>query len=210
MWYIFFDESWCLWFNSDNKKTSKYFVATFLFTENKRSVEKVVKKIFSWFSKKEVKRHNGILHSYKEHPKTITKLFSLLKEKDVSVMCVYVDKTKVHIPLHNEKHILYNYITNILLDRIITNKLLSSKNITFIASRRETNKYLNENFKSYISKNNWRDWITINVEIKTCLEEKCLQVVDACSWAIFRKYEYSNYEFYNMFNDKIIEENTLF
>jgi hypothetical protein len=65
-------------------------------------------------------------------------------------MSIYLNKEKVYIKLQNEKHVLYNYVTNILLDRIITKKLLKDNNITLIASRRETNKFLNENFKNYL------------------------------------------------------------
>lgn len=208
--YIYLDESGCLWFDFSKKKTSKYFVVTFLFVNNKRSIEKVVKNIFSSFSKVEVKRHCWVLHCYKEHPKTKTKLFSLLKDKDISVMSIYLNKQKVYTQLQDEKHILYNYITNILLDRIYTKKLLDTGDITLIASRRETNKFLNENFKSYLQKTNKQKWFSLNIEIKTPTEEKCLQIVDACSWVIFRKYEHNDHAYYNLLKSKIIEENSLF
>lgn len=210
MSYVFMDESWCLWFNFKKVKTSKYFVITFLFVENKRSLEKVIKKVFKTLSKSEIKRHSWELHCYKEHPKIKTKLFTLLKEKEVSIMSIYLNKKKVYTRLQDEKHVLYNYVTNILLDRIITKKLLKNKEITLIASRRETNKFLNENFKNYLKNSNWNKWLDIKVEIKTSTEEKCLQVVDACSWAIFRKYEHDCEEYYNIFREKIIEENPLF
>lgn len=210
MSYIYLDESWCLGFNFNNKKTSKYFVVTFLFVENKRSVEKIIKKIFSGFSKVEIKRHCWSLHCYKEHPKTKTKLFTLLKDKDISVMSIYLNKDKVYTKLQDEKHILYNYITNILIDRIITKKLLNSKDITLVASRRETNKFLNANFKNYLEWTNRDKWFNLKVEIKTPTEEKCLQIVDACSWAIFRKYEHWDEEYYNILKSKIVEENSLF
>lgn len=210
MSYIYLDESGCLWFNFDKWKTSKYFVITFLFVENKRSTEKIIKKIFTGFSKVEIKRHSWSLHCYKEHPKTKMKLFKWINEKDISVMSIYLNKTKVYAKLQDQKHVLYNYITNILLDRIITKKLLKDDKITLVASRRETNKFLNENFKSYLENSNNEKWLEIKVEIKTPNEEKCLQLVDACSWAIFRKYEHHDEEYYNIFKNKIIEENSLF
>ena len=210
MSYIYLDESGCLWFDFSKKKTSKYFIVTFLFVEDKRPVEKIIKKIFSNFSKVEIKRHNGTLHCYKEHPKIKTKLFSLLKEKEISVMSIYLNKQKVYTRLQDEKHVLYNYITNILIDRIITKKLLKNTKVTLIASRRETNKFLNENFKSYLERSNGEKWLSLKVEIKTPTEEKCLQIVDACSWAIFRKHEHGDEAYYNILKSKIIEENSLF
>jgi len=37
-----------------------------------------------------------------------------------------------------------------------------------------------------------------------------LQAVDFVSWAIFRKYERNDYEYYDVIKDKIVEEKLLF
>lgn len=127
-------------------------------------------------------------------------------------MTIYLNKRKVYTKLQDEKQVLYNYVTNILLDRIYSKKIIPVKTrIELIASRRETNKFLNENFKNYINsqvKN--RHKIEIKVNIKTPFEEKTLQVVDFVSWAIFRKYEYKDDSYYNIIKNKIAEENPLF
>lgn len=41
-------------------------------------------------------------------------------------------------------------------------------------------------------------------------EEKGLQAVDFVSWAIFRKYERGDFEFYELIKDKIVDERLLF
>ncbi len=41
-------------------------------------------------------------------------------------------------------------------------------------------------------------------------ENKSLQAVDFISWAIFRKYEKGDYEYYEMIKSKIIDERLLF
>ena len=127
-------------------------------------------------------------------------------------MTIYLNKKRVYTKLQNEKQVLYNYVANILLDRIYTKKLLPlSKTILPIASRRETNKFLNQNFKNYL--NNQivnRHKVNVRVVIKTPYEEKSLQAADFTSWAIFRKYEYGDDSYYNLIKNKIIEENPLF
>ena len=35
-------------------------------------------------------------------------------------MSIYLNKKKVFTKLHDEKHVLYNYVTNILIDRVYT------------------------------------------------------------------------------------------
>lgn len=213
MAYIFLDESGDLGFNFDKNKTSKYFIVTFLFVKEKTILERIIKKIFKGFSKMEVKNHNGVLHAYKEKPRTRQKLLNLFREKDMSnVIIIYLNKKKVYTKLQDEKHVLYNYITNILLDRVYTKKLIpTDEKIFLIASRRETNKFLNQNFSTYLKdqvKNNHK--IDIEIEIKSPTQEKSLQIVDMLSWAVFRKYEHNDESYYNLFKQDIVEENSLF
>ncbi len=213
MAYIFMDESGDLGFNFKKKKTSQYFIVTFIFTRDKRSLEKIVKKIFKSFTKNEIKNHDGVLHAYKESPKTRQKLLNMFHEKkDADIITIYLNKKKVYTKLHDEKHVLYNYVTNILLDRVCTKKIIPiDKKITVIASRRETNKYLNNNFSSYIkdrAKNNHK--LDIEIVILSPSQEKSLQIADMISWAIFRKYEHGDETYYNLIKHEIVEENPLF
>lgn len=212
MAYIFLDESGDLGFDFSKKKTSKYFVITCLFVDDKRPVEKVVKKIFRGFSKVEIKNHHGTLHSYKEKPATRQKLLSALNDKDISILSIYLNKAKVYTKLQDEKHVLYNYVTNILLDRICTKKLIPiSDLIILIASRRETNKFLNENFCNYLTNQiSGNHKLKISIEIKTPQQEKCLQVVDVICWSLFRKREHNDESYANFIRGKIVEESPLF
>ncbi len=188
-------------------------MVTFIFVEDKRILEKMVKKVFSYLSKKEIKKHSGVLHAYKEHSKTRFRFLDLFSKQDsAKIISIYLDKTKVYSRLQNEKHVLYNYITNILLDRVYTKKLIPiNQKITIIASKRETNKFLNLNFSSYLknqTKNNHN--IDIEIEIIHPSVEKGLQAVDLISWSIYRKYEHRDESYYNAVKYNIVEENSLF
>ena len=211
MAYIFLDESGDLGFDFSKKRTSKFFIITFLFSSKKGPIEKVVSKTHGSLKKKHKKR-GGVLHCFQEKPITRQRLLKQLAKKDCSIMTVYLNKKKVYTKLQNEKNVLYNYVTNILLDRIYTKKIIPlDKKVVFIASRKETNKFLNENFRKYLTetiKNNHK--VDIDIEIKTPFEEKILQAVDFVSWSIFRKQEYGDESYYNIIKDKIIEENALF
>ncbi len=211
MSFIFLDESGDLGFDFKKKKTSKFFVITFLFVENNRPIEKIVRKTHSELQKK-YKKRRGVLHAVKEKPLTRRRLLKRLNEKDCSIMTIYLNKIKVFTKLQNEKQVLYNYVVNILLDRVLSKKILNSgEKIKLIASRRETNKFLNKNFKNYINqqvKNQHKK--NIGIEISTPFQEKSLQAIDFACWAIFRKYEYGDESYYNLIKSKIIEENPLF
>lgn len=210
MAYIFMDESWDLGFSKD-KKNSKYFIVTFLFINDKKPLDKIIKKVFSWLSKKSIKISWWVLHCTKEKSTTRVRLLSLCKKADMYIMTIYLNKSKVYTHLQNEKHILYNYVVNILLDRITTKKIIPTKGtIEFIASRRETSKLLNQNFLWYLKKNIQSKPFDIKFNIKTPLQEKWLQVVDFCCRAIYQKYEKQEEDYYTLIKSLIIEEKWLF
>jgi hypothetical protein len=112
----------------------------------------------------------------------------------------------------DEKQVFYNLITNIMLDRIITKKLVpAGEPITLVASRRETNKYFNDNFKTFLEGQMAQNHkLKLRVEIKTPYQEKALQVVDFAAWATFRKYEHDDEQYYSVIKAKIVEENPLY
>lgn len=211
MSFIYLDESGDLGFNFKNKKTTKYFVVTFLFVDQNRPIEKIIRKVHANLRKSH-KMSASVLHAAKEESITIKRVCNGIVNKNCSIMTIYLEKAKVYTNLRDEKHVLYNYIVNILLDRLMTKKLVSKKDtILLVASKRETNKFLNQNFHEYISRqliNN--HGIKIKVEIKTPAEEKCLQAVDIICWSIFRKYEYGDDSYYKILKGKIIEENPLY
>jgi hypothetical protein len=212
MAYIFLDESGDLGFDFSKKKTSQYFVVTFLFVHKKRPVEKVIKNIFAEFSKREIKKHGGVLHAHKEKQKTRVIVLSELAQKDISILSICLNKKKVYTKLHDEKHVLYNYVANILIDRIRTKGLIPlDEPIKLIASRRETNRFLNDNFRSYIEDQaETTHKLNMSIEIKTPHQEQCLQAVDFACWAIFRKQEHGDRSYYDLIWPRIVEENPLF
>ncbi len=209
--YIFLDESGDLGFDFSKKRTSKYFVITFLFVENKRQVEKVIRNIHAGLRKK-YKMRSGVLHAFHEEPVTCIRFCRKLSERPVRVMAIYLNKEKVYTRLQDEKAVLYNYVTNILLDRLMTKRLVDKgKDRELIASRRETNKFLNQNFTDYLRRQMEENHgLKLRVSIKTPHEEKCLQAVDMVSWAIFRKYEYGDESYAKILDPVIVEESPLF
>lgn len=211
MAYIFLDESGDLGFDFKKSRTSKFFIITVLFADNKRPVEKVVREIHRGLRKK-YKMKGGVLHAAREEAATNSRFCKRLSARAIKLMTICLNKSKVHTRLQDEKAVLYNYVANILLDRIMSKKLVNIKlKIELIASRRETNKFLNENFKNYLNQQvKANHEVNIEVKIKTPHEEKSLQAVDVASWAIFRKYEYGDPKFYNLLKPIIIEESPLF
>jgi len=208
MAYIFLDESGDLGFGP---KSSKWFLFTIVLTNNHRRIEKIIKKVRLGLKKKYKKV--GELHAYHSLPATKVKMLKLLSEnKDLKILCVILNKKKVYVDLQNQKNHLYNYTANILLDRLHNSKLINIEEpIDLYIDQKDTNKFIRENFEKYL-KDNFakRGSKKVKIKIKPSHSEKCLQAVDFISWAIFRKYEKGDYEYYEIIKDKIIKENLLF
>jgi len=205
---IFLDESGDLGFS---QRSSRWFILTIVLTNNHRKIEKAVKKIHKGLKKKYKKVKE--LHAY--HADSITKkrMLKLLSElDDCQILCIILNKEKVHIDLQHQKNYLYNYVANILLDRLKNKQIIKPVDLVEIfIDQRETNKFLKKNFEDYLE-NNLRQWENrdIKIKIKPSHTEKCLQAVDFISWAIFRKYEKGDFEYYELIKNKVIEENLLF
>jgi hypothetical protein len=211
MSYIFLDESGDLGFDFSKTKTTKYFMVTLLFSDKKRPIERIIRDIHRGLRKK-YKMRDGMIHARKEEPATCARICKRMAENDCRVMTIYLNKKRVYTKLQNEKAILYNYIVNILLDRILTRGLIDKNGpIILVASRRETNKFLNLNFVNYLKQRTLSNHkLDIGIKIKTPFEEKGLQAADVLSWAIFRKYEYGDDSYYNVIRKIIAEESPLF
>lgn len=208
MAYIFLDESGDLGFK---KSSSKWFIFTIAIVSDHRLLERVVKKIWRPLKKKHKKL--GELHAYRADDITRTRMLQKLNElKDLKVLCIILNKKKVHIDLQNQKNYLYNYTANILLDRLHSSATIKSdEQINLFIDRKDTKKRLRENFTRYLAgEMTNRGRKRFSVALHTSYENKSLQAVDFISWAIFRKYERGDYEFYEIIKSKITDERLLF
>lgn len=208
MAYIFLDESGDLGFK---KSSSKWFIFTIAMVDSPRSLERAVKKV--WRPLKKKHKRLGELHA--SHEKDITKkrMLKYLNEiAELKVLCAILNKKKVYVDLQNQKNYLYNFTANILLDRLHNKEIIKSDEpIHLFIDRKDTKKVLRENFINYLvnSMKKRRDGI-FKVELHTSHENKSLQAVDFISWAIFRKYEQGDYQYYEIIRNKITDERLLF
>jgi len=208
MAFIYMDESGDMGFS---KKSSKWFLFTLALVDDKKALERVIKKVWKTIRKKH--KHAGELHASHEKDVTITRVLQLLSElSDLKIVTIILNKEKVHLDLQEQKNYLYNYTANIVLDRLINTKILDKSQIlSLIVDRKDTKKNLRDNFISYITEAmHKRDHKNFNMTLTASHDDKCLQAVDFISWAIFRKYERGDFEYYEIIRSKIIDEKLLF
>ncbi len=212
MGYVYLDESGDLGFDFTKKKTSKHFVITCLYTNNKKIVEKTIKKAFRDLPARIKRVHCGTFHCHKESGATKIKVLNRLAELNIVIFSIILYKENVYPRLHVCKTRLYNYIVSILLDRIYKRKLLPKEFvITLIASRRETNKMLNDNFRQYLeAKINRKQKPQIQIKIVPPNCEKGLQAVDFACWSIYRAKEHGDAAYREIIKYRIAGEGNLF
>ena len=58
------DESGDLGFDFSKRKTSQFFIVSFLIVEDKKSIANSVKRVFRSLGKARMKRSNGVLHAH--------------------------------------------------------------------------------------------------------------------------------------------------
>ena len=208
MAYIFLDESGDLGFK---KTSSKWFLFTIAIVSEPRALERVVNKV--WRSLKKKHKRLGELHAYHEKDITRERMLKYINEiKDLKILCVVLNKEKVYIDLQNQKNYLYNYTANILLERLHTKEIVpAGEPIHLYIDRKDTKKYLRENFINYLSNSMKKRRVDrFEIKLHASHENKSLQAIDFISWAIFRKYEKGDYKFYDIIKNKIVDERTLF
>jgi hypothetical protein len=212
MGYIFLDESGDLGFDFTKKKTSNFFVIACLYVSDKKVLDRIIKKTFKKLLNKIAKNHCGIFHCHKENKITRINILNRLAETNAIIFSILLYKRNVYPTLRNQKQRLYNYITSILLDRIYRRSILPKEfSLNLIASKRETNKMLNDNFKHYLeTKINHHQHPQIKIQIMQPNKERGLQVVNFACWSIFRAKEHGDWTYREIIKRRIEEEGCLF
>lgn len=201
MAYIYMDESGDL-SNIEILWNTKFFNITFLYCKDKRTPNSIIKKLNRWMLWKWIKVV-WIFHACHEKESSILKALRLVSQKNIHIMNLRIDKSKFN--KKEDVHELYNKAVDELIRFVFSSRFVDKNEITFfIASRRETNKALNEKFLQFFKYKYQRE--NIKFQISTPIQEKWLQVVDIVSHAFFRKYEFNDTTEYNIIQDKILIE----
>ena len=210
MAYIYLDESGDLGSDLSKDGTSKSFIITFLLLEKPRPVMKLVQKTIQSIGRRQ-RYPSGALHASKEASATRRRLLSGLSRQQLSIFTLTIDKSRMQLPTRITKHDIYNSAVATLLQRIIVRNLIpGNQPIEFVASKRETSKLLNMAFEKHLIQHVIGQHQTdLRIQIKPMHSDKCLQAVDMISWAIFRKTEQGDNQYYSLIAGKIMHESLL-
>lgn len=199
------DESGDLGFDFEKSNTSRYFVMSFVIAENDDRCRKIIAKTVKQMPLRERSKFSGVFHCNKENENVRQNILNALGgDENISIISATLDKVK-YKSVCGENLLsvgeMYNNICRMLINRVFEKNLLpqDEKNI-FIASRRETNKYINnlfvESFKGY----------NLEVIVAHPNTYKGLQIADFVAWSFFRQYEYESAKYTNLFRNLVVED----
>jgi hypothetical protein len=200
---IYQDESGDFGYDFTKARTYKNFFITFLITNDKRPIERAVKKTYASLVKARKKRSGGLLHAYYEDESTKFKLLNQLSQLDIRIAIMRYDKTKVVIA-EEPRHIYAGMVVT-LINRLYQDGILDKDEPTFLtAAQLHTKKKYNVEFEDLVRHKTKE--INFDMDISTPDKEKCLQAADFISWANARKYELADDRFINTVSSKIVKE----
>ena len=131
------------------------------------------------------------------------------KETENIMKSIISNKNNINKQYKNDVHKLYSWLAWELLQQCEKRWFLGVWKHYFVLSRKETNQNLKEKFINYLN-NSHSDLLDIDISIDIPQHKKGLEIVDACSHAIFRKVENWDFELYSVIKNKIILEKQIF
>jgi len=202
MLYIYLDESGDLGFDFFAKKPSKYFTVTILSVsgiENNRRLIKAVRKTI----RRKLPQRQSELKGVKDSIRIKEYFYRQVSALPFNIYAVTLNKRRVYDSLAQQKDRVYNFIARNVLDRIPVEN--ASTRIQVIIDKSKSKKESIE-FNDYIIrhlKGRIDPQVPLDIYHWPSHQNMGLQAVDMFSWGIFRKYEKRNYEWYNIFKEKV-------
>jgi len=136
-------------------------------------------------------------------------LVDLIKIPSLEISYIVVNKERIsHQPFRSAPYgIGYNYFTGVLLCELIFEDHLRSVRLNYDIRNKEThkNKHFKEHLETKIIGTALEKDTPIELSIHGFDSSRCygLSAADFFSWAIFRKFEYDDDSFYNLFADRL-------
>lgn len=205
--YIYLDESGDLGFDVEKKGTSKHFLITVLLTREPKKIANCIKHLKEDALQKRYKRIPEI--KFNNSPGKFRKrVIQKLAEQEISILTFCLNKIKIVTKLHDKKDKVYNYITGLLFDKILS-ATNPEEELIMLVDKVKVGKIQIEDFnfylelKLFLSGENKRK---LEVQHVDSQRDRCIQAVDFISGSIFHKYEFQSEELYNLIKGRIISE----
>lgn len=205
--YVYLDESGDLGFSGGG---SKYFTIAFLLTENPIEIKRVVRKV----KQKYKIPINVELKANTTRKKIRIDLLNRLSKLEIEIQSITVKKKNVDTKLRKDPNILYNYMVGLsLVEKIARLEPQIIKAIIIVDKRTISVEYgfkLNEYLKYKVWYEKEKKDIDLEIHHFESHNVYGLQAIDIIANTIFKKYNSSNIELFNIIKNRISYDKILF
>jgi hypothetical protein len=207
MWYLYLDESGDLGFDFINKKPSSFFTICILATSSRESFLQIGRSVRKTLSRKLGKPKKQKTFELKGTATTldIKKYFwRQVSDCQFGLYAITLNKRRVYNELSKNKERVYNFVARQVIDKIPFEKADNRVQIVVdkCKARPEILDFNNYIFRQLEGRIN--PSIPVNINHSSSHEDAVLQAVDLFAWGIFRKYERSDREWFDIFRGKML------
>ena len=203
MLYLYLDESGDLGFDFFAKKPSKFFTVAVIMVkgvDNNKSISKAVRKTIQ---RKLGSKGKNELKGSKVSIGVKRYFYKLVEQVPFEIYALTLNKRRVYDSLVQKKDRVYNFIARKVLDVIPFEDAATRISLVLDRSKgkqeiREFDNYLIRQLSGKID-----PLIPLDIDHHISHEDLLLQAVDLFSWGIFRKYEKKDFEWFNIFKEKV-------
>lgn len=214
--YIFVDESGEMDFS---KKGSKHYMFHFLVKHRPFNLHEYISNYRYQILERGLDPLNGkrfdieYFHAHKDNKYIKNELFNIISTFDKEKVKVYsyiLEKSKVYPEKRQERDAFYidnlTYSIGKLLDKLSIDKnfVIITDNLPILKNKQKQIKALRTGIKEYLKRKN----LTLRYDIfHHCSASSVnLQIIDYIGWAVHRKYEMDDVNYYNKIKEYIIDE----
>jgi hypothetical protein len=208
--FIYLDESGDLGFDFSKQKTTKKFVITLLVCKSELSLKdfrKAIKRtIKNKLNKKKPKKQiQAELKGTKTDFKVKEYFFKQLKRADWDIYTIILNKERVFPNLQTKagKKKLYNFLAHFIIEKLPLRTTFTNVRLIVDKSKnreeiRDFNLYMENQLQGLLPLNTG-----FNVDHLASENSAGLQAADLFCWGIFKKYEFGECKWYNVYSSKI-------
>jgi len=214
MSYLYLDESGNLGYEFQRAGVSRHFVITILEVpddHSKKALEKAIARTMrNKVLGKRLPQQNSVteLKGAKTSIEIKRHFYRSVADIPLNLFAVILDKKRFVNHLQFNRSRVYNFITQLVLKKL---PLEQAKNYVMLTVDRSKSKSEIREFDAYLL-NQLEARIPLQVPLiihhYDSQENKLLQAVDLFAWGIFRKYENGDSDWYDIFQKKIVYEQT--
>lgn len=179
-------------------KSGRYFVIACIDTKKSKSLHNIIKRKLNsakeLFPKLSVHAHE--IKAAEAYPCVKYHILECISKKDLTISYIVADLKHVKPKLLEDKNILYNYLTKLLIDRLITVED-NNTTINIICDNKTTKIASGNSFKDYIKIHLiYERGLDLDLNIKSIDSDAgdafIVQAADYVANAVYSKYEFNN------------------